>query len=134
MLIFLRLSSQIGSLSPNVYFICLCMYYLIGPVDVWRVEWLNGQESTCQCRRYRFNLWVGRIPWRRKWQPTLVFLPGKSPGQGSLMATVHGVTKSWTWFSNWTITNNNCLQSIVPRDLSLREAIRKNWGKADILP
>ena len=31
-----------------------------------------------------FNLWVGKIPWRRKWQPTPVFLPGKSHGQRSL--------------------------------------------------
>ena len=28
--------------------------------------------------------WIGKIPWRRKWQPTLVFLPGKSHGQRSL--------------------------------------------------
>ena len=48
--------------------------------------WLNGKESTCQCRRRGSSLWFGEIPWRRKWQPTLVFLPGKSPGQRSLIA------------------------------------------------
>ena len=32
-----------------------------------------------------FNPWVGKIPWRRKWQPTLVFLHGKSHGQRSLV-------------------------------------------------
>ena len=37
-----------------------------------------------QCRRPRFNPWVGAIPWRRPWQPTLVFLPGKSHGQRRL--------------------------------------------------
>ena len=37
-----------------------------------------------QCRRPKFNPWVGKIPWRRKWQPTPVFLPGKSHGQRSL--------------------------------------------------
>ena len=31
-----------------------------------------------------------------KWQPTPVFLPGESQGQGSLWAAVHGVTQSWT--------------------------------------
>ena len=31
-----------------------------------------------------FDPWVGKIPWRRKWQPTAVFLPGKSHGQRSL--------------------------------------------------
>jgi len=33
-----------------------------------------------------FDSWVGRIPWRRKWQPTPVFLPGESHGQRSLAA------------------------------------------------
>ena len=32
-------------------------------------------ESACQCRRHRFKPWVGKIPWRREWQPTSVFLP-----------------------------------------------------------
>ena len=32
----------------------------------------------------RFDPWVGKIPWRREWQPTPVFLPGKLHGQGSL--------------------------------------------------
>ena len=35
--------------------------------------------------RPRFDPWVRKIPWRRKWQPTLVFLPGKSHGQRSLV-------------------------------------------------
>ena len=43
-----------------------------------------GKESDCQCRRCEFNPWVGKIPWRKKWQPTPVFLPGKSHGQRSL--------------------------------------------------
>ena len=47
-------------------------------------RWLSGKESTCQYRRHRFNLWVGKIPWRRKWQPIPVFLPGKSHGHRSL--------------------------------------------------
>ena len=47
-------------------------------------RWLNGKEFTHQRRRRRFNPWVGKIPWRRKWQPTPVSLPGKSRGQRSL--------------------------------------------------
>ena len=42
------------------------------------------KKYTCQCRRHGFNLWIGEIPWRMRWQPTLVFLPGKSHGQRSL--------------------------------------------------
>ena len=36
-----------------------------------------------QCRRPRFNPWVRKIPWRREWLPTPVFLPGESHGQRS---------------------------------------------------
>ena len=43
--------------------------------------------------KLRFDTWVRKIPWRRKWQPTPVFLPGESHGQRSLAATVHGVAK-----------------------------------------
>ena len=49
--------------------------------------WLSGKESTCQCRRCKrlgFDPWVRKISWRRKWQPTPVFLPGESHGQRSL--------------------------------------------------
>ena len=50
-------------------------------------EWLSCKESAGQCRRQRrcgFDPWFGNIPWRRKWQPTPVFLPEKSHGQRSL--------------------------------------------------
>ena len=47
------------------------------------LRWCNSKESTCQGRRCRFHPWVGKIPWRRKWQPTPVFLPGDSHGQRS---------------------------------------------------
>ena len=44
--------------------------------------------TMCQCRRckrLRLSPWVQKIPWRRKWQPTPLFLPGKSQGQRNLM-------------------------------------------------
>ena len=47
----------------------------------------SGKEPTCQCWRHerpRFDPWVGKIPWRRAWQPTPVFLPGESHGQRRL--------------------------------------------------
>ena len=48
--------------------------------------------------RVGFDRWMGKIPWRRKWQPTPIFLPGESNGQRSLAGyiQVHGVTKSQT--------------------------------------
>ena len=42
----------------------------------------SGKEPACRCRsckRRGFNPWVGKMPWRRAWQPTPVFLPGESP-------------------------------------------------------
>ena len=51
---------------------------------------LSDKGSACQCRRYRgcrrceFDPWIRKIPWRRKWQPISVFLPGISHGQRSL--------------------------------------------------
>ena len=47
-------------------------------------RWLSGKGSTCQRRRCRFHPSVGKIPWRRKWQPTPVLLPGKPQRQMSL--------------------------------------------------
>ena len=38
-----------------------------------------------QFGRPRFDPWVGKIPWRREWQPTPVFLPGEFHGQRSLV-------------------------------------------------
>ena len=48
----------------------------------------SGKEPTCKCRRHKthgFSPWVGKIPQRRAWQPTPVFLPGESHGQRSLV-------------------------------------------------
>ena len=50
-------------------------------------RWLSGKESHCHrrsCRRPGLHPWIGKIPWRRKWQPIPVFLPGESHGQRSL--------------------------------------------------
>ena len=49
---------------------------------------MSAKEPTCQCRRCKrhgLNPWVRKILWGRKWQPSPVFLPGKSQGQRSLV-------------------------------------------------
>ena len=49
---------------------------------------LSDEESVCQCRRpqrHGFAPWVRKVPWRRKWQPLPVSLPGESHGQWSLL-------------------------------------------------
>ena len=48
----------------------------------------RGKDPTCQCRSHRrcgLRPWVGKLPWRRAWQPNPVSLPGESHGQGSLV-------------------------------------------------
>ena len=58
--------------------------YTVGKGEKGLPWGLSGKESVCQCRRCGFSLWVERMPWRRKWLPTSVFLPGESHGQRSL--------------------------------------------------
>ena len=60
--------------------------------------WHSGKECACQCRWHRFNSGVRKVPWRRKWQPAPVFLPGKS--QRSLMVYSlwsQRVGHRWAW-------------------------------------
>ena len=99
-------------------------------------RWCSGKESACQCRRlkrHRFNPWVGKIPWRRKWQPALVFLPGKFHGQRSLAGhSPWGHRVPWTeepgshspWGCrvghDWT-QNNNSLSKEPAFRLSAKE-------------
>ena len=79
-------------------------------------RWLRGKESSCQwrtCRRYGFDPRVGKIPWRKAWQPIPVFLSGESPWTeepGTVESMVGGVTKSWAQFSRHTHTHTHCLQ------------------------
>ena len=59
----------------------ICFYLCQGRGLPW---WFSGKESSCQCRRCGFHPWVGKVPWRRAWHPTPVFLPGESHEQRSL--------------------------------------------------
>jgi len=65
--------------------------------------WHRGKESACQCRRHRFNSWAGKIPWRRKWQPTPVFLSGRFHGHKSLAG--YKFTGSQRVGYNWAHTH-----------------------------
>ena len=57
------------------------------PLPPWCLlpRWLRWQRICLQCRRPRFSPWVGKIPWRREWQHTPVFLPGEFHGQMILL-------------------------------------------------
>ena len=63
----------------------------------WR---LSDKEPTCQCRRHRFHPWVKKSPWRRKRQPTPVFLLGKIPWTEEPGRLQSMGLQSWTQLSN----------------------------------
>ena len=60
-----------------------------------------------QCGRPGFDPWVRKIPWRRKCQPTPVFLPGESHGQRSLVGYSPRVANSQTRLSDFTMCKKN---------------------------
>ena len=69
------------------------------------IVWVHSYEMA---RKGKSTATDNRLPGvrsrRRQWHPTPVLLPGKSHGWRSLVATVHGVTKSQTWLSDFAFT------------------------------
>ena len=75
--------------------ICIGIHYFWGfPGDAAVKNLLANAEDFC--KRLGFDPWFGKIPWKRKWQPTLVFLSGKFHGQRSLVSPSPWVLKSLT--------------------------------------
>ena len=80
--------------------------------------WCSGKESACQSRRHRicsFDPWVGKIPWRRKWQPTPVFLPGKSHREKSLAG-----------YSQWGRTESDTTE-VTQHARNVLEGLLRKW-------
>ena len=75
------------------YYICCYIKIRALPDNFWNSsdskgfpgDSVGGREPACQCRRHGFKPWVREIFWRKKWQPTPLFLPGESHGQRSLV-------------------------------------------------
>ena len=62
-------------------------------------RWRRDKEPDCQCRRhkrYGFGPWVGKIPWRRVWQPTQYSCLENPMDRGARWTTIHRVVQSWT--------------------------------------
>ena len=73
MLIILLLLKHLNLSSPKIEILIKAFFGVLLP---W---WLRQERVPLQCRRLRFDPWVRKIPWKRAWQPTPVFLPGESP-------------------------------------------------------
>ena len=78
---------------------------------MWLPRWQSGKESTCQfrrCKRSGFDLWVGKIPWSRKWQPTTVFCLKHSMDRRAWQALPWGWKESNAhWAHTHTHTHND---------------------------
>ena len=104
-----------------------------------RPLWLRWERICLQCRRPRFNPWFGNIPWRRKWQPTPVFLPKESRGHRSLVGySPQGhkrVRHDWAINSlpgiegqtEWKLWRRGIFQSITG------SVIPRGWGQSPLV-
>ena len=102
----------------------LCLHVYLGK------GLLSGKESACQCRGHEFDPWVGKIPWRRKWQPTPVFLTRKFLGQRSLVGyNLWGAKESDT---TWWLNNSKFRQILICLGLSC--LLWKNEGMSPLQP
>ena len=71
----------------HMYYVYTYVYIYVIHTSIYSYGlpwWLRWWRICLQCGRPGFDPWVGKIPWRRTWQPTPVFLPGESHGQRSL--------------------------------------------------
>ena len=95
--------------------------------------WLRGTESARQCRRCGFDPWVRKIPWRRKWQPTPVFFPGKSQEYRSLAGYISWVTKSQMPLRNWTTIIKSILSAEVRVCCNVSKKHLRLWNHIEMI-
>ena len=94
--------SHIWNLWRHRHLVCSSgldnIYFIIGIL-----RWCSGEESACQCRRRKFDPWVWKTPWRRKWQCTPVFLPREFHGQRSSIMGSQRIRHDWaTEYARYT--------------------------------
>ena len=98
----------------------------------------SGKGPACQSRtlkKHGFNPWIGKIPWRRAWQPTPVLLPEESHGQMGWWATVYRVIKNWTQLKRFS--TRSCLEFGVFLDFPGGSGIKEsacNGGHPGSIP
>ena len=80
----------------------------------WKIPWVEepGRLQSMGLRKVGHH-WVTSLSlfpfmhWRRKWQPTPVFLPGESQGRGSLVGCCYGVAPSWTRLKQFSSSSSS---------------------------
>ena len=115
------------------YWVMLTCKYIL-PVPWW---WLRWWRIRLRWRRPGVDPWAGKIPWRRGWQPTPVFLPGESPWTeepGGLQSMgLQGVRDDWASnifpFTFACSPNTYCVLGSVFLDHTdlLRKCLPENW-------
>ena len=103
----------------------------------WKIPWMEepGRLQSMGSRRVGYY-WATSLSlftfmhWRRKWQPTPVFLPGESQGRGACWAAIYGVTQSRTWLKWLSSSSSNPITDSIDMSLSeLRKLVmdREAW-------
>ena len=100
----------------------------------------SGKEHSCQprtCKRRRFDPWVGKICWSRKWHPTPVFLPGKFHANSSL-----AVYNPWGhkeldtpehfWVGNGNPYQYSCLENSMQEEPTVLQSMRSQRAGHDL--
>ena len=88
----------------HIYLSCVYAYLH----NIWLPRWCSGKESTCQCQRLKtpgFDPWVGKIPGVGSGDSLRYSCLENSMDRGAWRATVHAVTSSQAWLSNWACTH-----------------------------
>ena len=101
----------------------------------------RGKEPACQCRRHgrhKFDLWVGKIPWTRKWQPTALnvwFLAGQVCPRACVMMTGNisgfcnlGVDAAGIWIGGGQRCCEQCQDSPAAKNLPAPVSVDWGWG------
>ena len=91
----------------------------------------KAKESICQCRGCRgheSDPGVGKLPWRRKWQPLQHSCLENPTDRGAWWAAVHGVTKSWTRLRDWARTHFLFVKTGNQSCMGLETSTRENPG------
>ena len=88
---------------------CVGGYFLILGYEILRTSQVAPveKEPTCQCRwckRWGLDPWVGKIPWKKAQQSLQYSCSENSMGRGVWWAIVHGVSKSWTWLKQLSLS------------------------------